>query len=92
MQAVIVNGRPGDKNRSGFERARLAAAPPAAPKENGALAPDVACYISDLMPTAAHIDITWAMGFDLYPLQPSRARSSTSAEGDSRKMADGVHA
>ena len=28
-----------------------------------------ACYISDLMPTTAHIDITWGMGFDLYPLQ-----------------------
>jgi glyoxylase-like metal-dependent hydrolase (beta-lactamase superfamily II) len=27
-----------------------------------------ACYISDLMPTTAHIDITWGMGFDLYPL------------------------
>ncbi len=28
-----------------------------------------ACYISDLMPTTAHIDITWGMSFDLYPLQ-----------------------
>ncbi|MFZ0287782.1 MAG: MBL fold metallo-hydrolase [Candidatus Sulfotelmatobacter sp.] len=28
-----------------------------------------ACYISDLIPTAAHIDVTWGMGFDLYPLQ-----------------------
>ena len=27
-----------------------------------------ACYISDLMPTTAHIDLTWGMGFDLYPL------------------------
>ena len=27
-----------------------------------------ACYISDLMPTTAHIDITWGMAFDLYPL------------------------
>jgi glyoxylase-like metal-dependent hydrolase (beta-lactamase superfamily II) len=27
-----------------------------------------ACYISDLMPTSAHIDLTWGMGFDLYPL------------------------
>jgi glyoxylase-like metal-dependent hydrolase (beta-lactamase superfamily II) len=27
-----------------------------------------ACYISDLIPTTAHIDITWGMGFDLYPL------------------------
>jgi glyoxylase-like metal-dependent hydrolase (beta-lactamase superfamily II) len=29
----------------------------------------IACYISDLIPTAAHIDIAWGMGFDLYPLQ-----------------------
>jgi glyoxylase-like metal-dependent hydrolase (beta-lactamase superfamily II) len=28
-----------------------------------------ACYISDLIPTTAHMDITWGMGFDLYPLQ-----------------------
>jgi glyoxylase-like metal-dependent hydrolase (beta-lactamase superfamily II) len=27
-----------------------------------------ACYISDLIPTTAHIPITWGMGFDLYPL------------------------
>jgi glyoxylase-like metal-dependent hydrolase (beta-lactamase superfamily II) len=64
MQAVIVNGRPG-----GFERARLSAAPLEALKENGSLAPEVACYISDLIPTSAHIDIAWGMGFDLYPLQ-----------------------
>ncbi len=31
-------------------------------------APTTACYISDLIPTSAHIDITWGMGFDLYPL------------------------
>jgi glyoxylase-like metal-dependent hydrolase (beta-lactamase superfamily II) len=27
-----------------------------------------ACYISDLIPTAAHLDATWVMGYDLYPL------------------------
>jgi len=27
------------------------------------------CYISDLIPTTAHIDLTWGMAFDLYPLQ-----------------------
>jgi glyoxylase-like metal-dependent hydrolase (beta-lactamase superfamily II) len=27
-----------------------------------------ACYISDLIPTAAHLDVTWVMGYDLYPL------------------------
>ena len=28
-----------------------------------------ACYISDLIPTTSHIDLTWGMAFDLYPLQ-----------------------
>jgi glyoxylase-like metal-dependent hydrolase (beta-lactamase superfamily II) len=27
-----------------------------------------ACYISDLIPTTAHVPIAWGMGFDLYPL------------------------
>jgi glyoxylase-like metal-dependent hydrolase (beta-lactamase superfamily II) len=27
-----------------------------------------ACYISDLIPTGAHLDITWVMGYDLDPL------------------------
>jgi len=28
-----------------------------------------ACFISDLIPTTAHLDVTWAMGFDLDPLR-----------------------
>jgi glyoxylase-like metal-dependent hydrolase (beta-lactamase superfamily II) len=28
-----------------------------------------ACYISDLIPTTSHIDLTWGMSFDLYPLE-----------------------
>jgi len=27
-----------------------------------------ACYIGDLIPTSAHLDPTWCMGYDLYPL------------------------
>jgi glyoxylase-like metal-dependent hydrolase (beta-lactamase superfamily II) len=27
-----------------------------------------ACYISDLIPTTAHLDATWVMGYDLFPL------------------------
>lgn len=27
-----------------------------------------ACYVADLIPTAAHLDPTWVMGYDLYPL------------------------
>jgi glyoxylase-like metal-dependent hydrolase (beta-lactamase superfamily II) len=26
------------------------------------------CYISDLIPTSAHLDVTWVMGYDLDPL------------------------
>lgn len=33
-----------------------------------------ACYISDLIPTSAHLDLTWVMGFDLYPLQTIDSR------------------
>jgi len=33
-----------------------------------------ACYTSDLIPTTAHIDITWGMSFDLYPLQTIDSR------------------
>ncbi|HKF04993.1 MAG TPA: MBL fold metallo-hydrolase [Candidatus Sulfotelmatobacter sp.] len=64
MQGIIVNGHPG------LERARLSAAPVDEEEDDGALAPEgaVACYISDLMPTTAHMDLTWGMGFDLYPL------------------------
>jgi glyoxylase-like metal-dependent hydrolase (beta-lactamase superfamily II) len=28
-----------------------------------------ACYISDLNPTIAHLDLNWVMAFDLYPLE-----------------------
>jgi len=28
-----------------------------------------ACYISDLIPTSAHLDPTWVMGYDLAPLE-----------------------
>lgn len=28
-----------------------------------------ACYISDLIPTSAHIELNWGMAFDLYPLE-----------------------
>ena len=28
-----------------------------------------ACYIGDLIPTAAHLDPTWVMGYDLDPLE-----------------------
>ncbi len=35
-----------------------------------------ACYISDLIPTTAHIDLTWGMAFDLYPLQTIESKKA----------------
>ncbi|HEX8814901.1 MAG TPA: MBL fold metallo-hydrolase [Terriglobales bacterium] len=39
-----------------------------------------ACYISDLIPTSAHIDLNWVMAFDLYPLQSLESRKRYYAE------------
>ena len=39
-----------------------------------------ACYISDLIPTTAHIDITWGMGFDLYPLDTVESKKQYYAQ------------
>jgi glyoxylase-like metal-dependent hydrolase (beta-lactamase superfamily II) len=39
-----------------------------------------ACYISDLIPTSAHIDLTWVMAFDLYPLDTIESRKRYYAE------------
>jgi len=33
-----------------------------------------ACYISDLIPTSAHIEVNWGMSFDLYPLETIESR------------------
>src|ERR1700722_2778758 len=33
-----------------------------------------ACYISDLIPTSAHLDLTWIMAFDVLPLQSIESR------------------
>ena len=33
-----------------------------------------ACYISDLIPTTHHLDITWVMAFDLFPLETIESR------------------
>lgn len=33
-----------------------------------------ACYISDLIPTSHHIDLTWVMSYDVYPLETIESR------------------
>jgi glyoxylase-like metal-dependent hydrolase (beta-lactamase superfamily II) len=35
---------------------------------------EAACYISDLIPTSAHVEVNWVMGFDLYPLETIESR------------------
>jgi glyoxylase-like metal-dependent hydrolase (beta-lactamase superfamily II) len=39
-----------------------------------------ACYISDLIPTTAHLDLTWVMAFDLFPLQTIESRKGYYAQ------------
>ena len=38
------------------------------------------CYISDLIPTTAHLDLTWVMAFDLFPLDTIENRKKFYAE------------
>jgi len=95
MQAVIIKGTPGNSTTGkgtasalqedagkSFERARLSVAPSGATKEGEALAHEgtTACYISDLIPTTAHIDLTWGMGFDLYPLDTIESKKQYYAQ------------
>ncbi len=39
-----------------------------------------ACYISDLIPTAMHLDLTWVMAFDLLPLTTIESRKKYYAQ------------
>jgi len=73
MQAVIIQGCHPERPAFGDEGPGRAARSPRVSGEGDNRAfgahPHTACYISDLIPTTAHIDITWGMSFDLYPLQ-----------------------
>ena len=42
--------------------------------EGGGESGKKACYISDLIPTANHLDLTWVMAFDLFPLETIESR------------------
>jgi glyoxylase-like metal-dependent hydrolase (beta-lactamase superfamily II) len=84
MQAVIVNGKSGVETNG---KGTASAVPNAAIHNNRALAPEgtTACYISDLIPTTAHIDLTWGMGFDLYPLQTIESKKQYYAKSIAEK-------
>ncbi|MGB9071388.1 MAG: MBL fold metallo-hydrolase [Terriglobales bacterium] len=78
MQAVVVRS-------PSLEGARLQPRRES-PKEMGALAPEepskptTTCYVSDLIPTSAHINVTWGMAFDLYPLETIESRKQYYAQ------------
>lgn len=44
-----------------------------------------ACYISDLIPTTAHVDLTWGMSFDLYPLETIESKKRYYARAIAKK-------
>ena len=72
MQAIIVRPPTGAKTPPRGDDDGTAKTVPfhGAPNDSrGVNTSSTACYISDLMPTSAHIDLTWGMGFDLYPLE-----------------------
>jgi glyoxylase-like metal-dependent hydrolase (beta-lactamase superfamily II) len=83
MQAVILNGHPGSRTTGKGTASGVAISE----KNERALAPEgtIACYISDLIPTTAHIDITWGMGFDLYPLQTIESKKRYYAQAIPQK-------
>ncbi len=73
MQAIIVRSPSGAKApRADTLNGTAKAVPFPNPSSSDNVSREqsgmIACYISDLMPTSAHIDLTWGMGFDLYPL------------------------
>ena len=63
MQGIIVRGNQDQSQNPHFSQSRGEMRHPSA-----SIISPIACYISDLMPTSAHMDLTWGMGFDLYPL------------------------
>ncbi len=43
------------------------------------------CYISDLIPTSNHLDLTWVMAYDLFPLQTIESRKQYYAQAIPKK-------
>ena len=44
-----------------------------------------ACYISDLIPTSWHLEVTWVMSFDLFPLETMESRKQYYAQAIPQK-------
>jgi glyoxylase-like metal-dependent hydrolase (beta-lactamase superfamily II) len=78
MQAVIIRGGLADGTDG---KGTTSVVPSGAHTERASASEgDTACYISDLIPTTAHIDLTWGMGFDLHPLQTIESKKSYYAQ------------
>jgi len=77
MQAVIIRGNVGRRT----DGKGTASAGPSG-HDGRALVPEATtcCYISDLIPTTVHIDLTWGMSFDLYPLQTIESKKQYYAQ------------
>jgi glyoxylase-like metal-dependent hydrolase (beta-lactamase superfamily II) len=48
--------------------------------KNGGNKKKTACYISDLIPTSNHLDLTWVMAFDVLPLESIESRKKYYAQ------------
>lgn len=68
MQAIIVRGRQSQNRRESQTPHPVSAETAETRVGQPQDSVPTACYISDLIPTTAHIDLTWGMSFDLYPL------------------------
>jgi glyoxylase-like metal-dependent hydrolase (beta-lactamase superfamily II) len=85
MQAIVIRSpgeNPHPSTGSGqaiSQKTRDVGHPPDSPHG------PTACYISDLIPTTAHIDITWGMGFDLYPLHTIESKKQYYARSIAEK-------
>ena len=44
-----------------------------------------ACYISDLIPTAQHLDVAWCMAYDLFPTETMEQKKRFYAEAVAEK-------
>jgi len=45
-----------------------------------------AAFVADLMPTTAHVQPAWLMGYDLYPMDTLEAKKAFLAEAEARQM------
>jgi glyoxylase-like metal-dependent hydrolase (beta-lactamase superfamily II) len=81
MQAVIVANPSQEMPLSSRAKRGTSVSPAPEPHARSKTeTPNIACYVSDLIPTTSHIDLTWGMSFDLYPLQTIESKKEYYAQ------------